>query len=101
MEKLPVRYRPRYELVRVIVNRLIKILAYDPLDLGSEEIQDCDNGWHLVDIHGDSDPRILCSGFTFGYGVSGIRYEEKQVKRGGITCEECLRLIKAYKAIKL
>lgn len=83
------------------MNRLIKILAYDPLDLGDDELQDCDIGWHLVDINSDSDPRVLCSGFVFGAGASGIRYEEKSVRRGGITCPECLRLVKGYKAVRL
>lgn len=83
------------------MNRLLKILTYDPLDMGDDEIEDCDTGWHLVGLGGGSDPSILCSGLVFGFGVSGIQYEEKQVKRGGITCERCLRLIKAYKAVKL
>lgn len=101
MEKLPVRHRPRYEFVGVGMQTVIKITAYDPLDMGNDEIQDCDAGWHLVDIHSDSDPRILCSGFVFGRGASAMKYELKKVKRGGITCYECLRLIKAYKAVKL
>lgn len=83
------------------MNRLVKILAYDPLGMGDDDLQDCDAGWHLVGFGGDSDPCILCSGFVFGAGASDMKYELKKVKRGGITCKECLKLIKAYKAVKL
>lgn len=79
---------------------LVKITACDPLDMGKDEVEDRDKGWHLQSL-GYGDPSILCSGLFFGSGVSGIKYELKEVKRGGITCAECLRLIKAYKAIKL
>lgn len=83
------------------MNRLVKILAYDPLDLGDDDLQDCDTGWHLVSFGGDSDPSILCSGFVFGAGVSGMKFKLKEVNRGGITCAECLKIVKKYKSIRL
>ena len=82
------------------MNTVVKITAYDPLDMGADDVDDLDAGWHAVSAnHGDM--QILCSGFFFGCGASGIEYQLKERKRGGITCCECLRLIKAYKAVKL
>ncbi len=56
--------------------------------------------WHYS---GEStgDPCVLCSGEYFGEGQSNCKFIEKRVKRGGITCKKCLRIIKEYKAIKL
>lgn len=45
--------------------------------------------------------RTLCDGEAFGIGDSGAVYETKIVKKGGVTCSECLRLIKMFKSIKL
>ena len=56
--------------------------------------------WHLVDCF-LSDPAALCTGEYFGYGQSDTVYEEKTVKRGGITCRLCLEKIKAIKGVRL
>jgi hypothetical protein len=56
--------------------------------------------WHLVQNFGDSS-RTVCSGEVFGYGEGSATYKTKVVKRGGITCENCLRIIKWHKSIKL
>ena len=56
--------------------------------------------WHWFQIHGDA-KRTLCTGEAFGPGESAVEYEIKEVKRGGITCEDCLKIIKDIKEIKL
>lgn len=64
-----------------------------------EEPQGTDKKWHWI-ISVDAS-RALCSGQVFGYGESAIDYEIKLVKKGGITCPNCLQMIKEFKAIKL
>lgn len=56
--------------------------------------------WHLV-VRQDASPRTLCSGEVFGYGEGVAKYQSKLVLRGGITCEDCLRIIKQFKSIRL
>jgi len=56
--------------------------------------------WHLVYHHGSGD-QTLCEGEYFGGGESGCEFETKEVKRGGITCPNCLEIIKNMKAVKL
>lgn len=56
-----------------------------------------DDYWHLLsENYGDAE--VFCSGVFL---VDGMGYVEKEVKRGGITCPDCLRLVKAYKAVRL
>lgn len=59
-----------------------------------------DPKWHYVDDV-TSDPSALCTGEYFGLGASAVVYETKEVKRGGITCEQCLARIKKFKNVKL
>lgn len=56
--------------------------------------------WHLVIDSGGS-PQALCSGEVFGEGEGAATYEIKHRKRGGITCEECLKRIAEIKAVRL
>lgn len=56
--------------------------------------------WHFVINMGGSE-RAFCSGEVFGEGESSADYEEKYIKRGGITCESCLEKIKFIKSINL
>lgn len=56
--------------------------------------------WCLVDAYGDAS-RVLCSGQVFGFGEGDAAYKTKEVKRGGITCSECLEKIKQIKSVKL
>lgn len=82
------------------MHTVVKITAYDTKSSGSDEVDYEDPVWHAVSAnHGDM--QILCSGLFFGMGNSDIEYQLKERKRGGITCYKCLRLIKAYKAVKL
>lgn len=59
--------------------------------------EEVDPEWH---VSADFDTsRTLC-----GYALDGaVAYEAetKIVKKGGITCEKCLSLVKQIKAIKL
>lgn len=56
--------------------------------------------WHLSVTPTDC-AQIFCSGEVYGSGVSEAEYIEKDVLRGGITCPECLSIIRAFKRIKL
>lgn len=56
--------------------------------------------WHFVtSVCGDA--ATLCTGEFIGEGASCGTYQAKEVKRGGITCEDCLGIIKEFKAVRL
>lgn len=57
--------------------------------------------WHLVDPCNAGGPATLCTGEYFGFGESACEFDLKEVKRGGITCPQCLADLKTYKAVKL
>lgn len=59
-----------------------------------------DDFWHLVTPIADGD-QAFCSSEYFGFGESTAEYETKTVKRGGITCPECLSKLQSLKEIKL
>jgi hypothetical protein len=76
------------------MNHLVKILSNDDGDKISDPV------WCLVhQICGGN--ATLCKGEYFGFGESGCVYEIKKVKKGGITCLQCLEIIKKIKAVKL
>lgn len=56
--------------------------------------------WHWIDTNG-SDPSTLCTQEYFGTGQSECTYKLKQVKRGGITCGDCMAILKEHKAVAL
>ncbi len=56
--------------------------------------------WHLIQDWGDT-PRILCDGSVFLMGDGDVKYDIKEVERGGITCPECLSILKHFKDIRL
>ena len=56
--------------------------------------------WHISTC-GSGGKMVLCSGEFFGYGESRSTYETKKVLRGGITCKNCLDIVKEFKKIKL
>lgn len=76
-------------------NHLVRISRNDDGDATN------DNSWHLIDPGNDQGPAALCTQEFFGYGESSCEFETKSVKRGGVTCRNCVRLIKIYKAVKL
>lgn len=57
--------------------------------------------WHLVDPGNFQGPAALCTGEFFGDGESACKYETKVTKRGGITCRDCLRIVRIYKKVRL
>lgn len=71
------------------MNHLVKILVNDD---GDHECRE----WCLVDSTGDCE-RTACLGEVFGYGEGDAVYKEKYVKRGGVTCPQCLSVIRFYK----
>jgi hypothetical protein len=77
------------------MNYLVKLLTTDDRD----KIED--PKWCLVDPTNHMGPATLCTSDFFGCGESACEYEEKEVQRGGITCESCLEKIKTIKAIRL
>lgn len=77
-------------------NTLVQILVDDD---GNEPNHPED--WHLTDPCNWQGAATLCTGEFYGVGESVCVYKEKQVVRGGITCANCLKMIKKYKSIKL
>ena len=57
--------------------------------------------WHLVDPGNSQGNAALCTQEFFGSGESACKFKAKVIARGGITCADCLRIIKIYKAIRL
>ena len=78
------------------MNNLVKIKTSTDGEIREADLQ----FWHYV-ADSNGDPCTLCQGEFFGFGQSGCEYELKSVKVGGITCPDCLAIIKKIKAIKL
>ena len=78
------------------MHRIVKILSSDDGEPTPKDSQ----VWHLVVVEAGSSC-TLCGGEYFGFGESGCEYEAKNVDKGGITCKECLKIIKRFKDIKL
>ncbi|MBL4759385.1 MAG: hypothetical protein JKY80_00815 [Mariprofundaceae bacterium] len=73
--------------------RLVKITV-------DEDGYDEDSGWHYIGEAGGSEC-CLCDGQVFGLGEGDAEFKIKEVKRGGITCDKCLRIIREHKAVRL
>lgn len=78
------------------MNRLVRITVNDDGDA-----QDTGHLWHLVDPANGQGDAALCTGEFFGHGESRCEYEIKTAARGGITCPECLAILRLHKAVKL
>ena len=77
------------------MNSLIKIIIDDD---GAEYQNDY---WHLICNPPKSDTaRVLCTSEAID-ACSAVDGESKLRKRGGITCPDCLAVIKYYKNIKI
>lgn len=72
---------------------IVKILTSDD---GEKRIP---KKWCLVESKTGN--HTLCQAEYYGYGESRCEYEEKLMEKGGITCKDCLEIIKRHKAIKL
>jgi hypothetical protein len=75
------------------MNNLVKIIT-------DEDGSPVEPLWHLASFGGGS-PVVLCDGQVFGYGEGDAVFEEKTMRRGGITCPCCIDHIKLMKAVKL
>lgn len=71
---------------------LVKILIDDDGKKG-------DNKFHVLTNYGDT-TRVLCSGEAID-GSTEVNSISKEVERGGITCKDCLDIVKWFKQIKL
>lgn len=78
------------------MNTLVKIISDDQGQIRESHLQN----WHFV-IKDSGSNQTLCSGEYFGEGESSCEYELKTVKKGGVTCSDCLKKIKYIKSIKL
>ena len=76
------------------MNHTVKIYFNDDGDKQSKP------KWHYVTHHGDS-PRTLCTGEAFGEGEGAAIFKDRVTEKGGITCDQCLIIIKHMKKIKL
>jgi len=56
--------------------------------------------WHLS-MHMGGGEQAMCTGEYYGFGESAVTYDTKGKEKGGITCPECLTIIKIIKNIKL
>ena len=75
-------------------NKLVRIIKDDDGNL--KEIKK----WCLItNICGET--ATLCTSEFFGVGLSSAEFETKEVKRGGITCKDCLKIIKDIKKVRL
>jgi hypothetical protein len=75
------------------VNNLVKFIE-------NEDGEKVEPFWHISAIYAGS-PALMCSGEVYGYGEGDAVFEAKTVMRGGITCPDCLEMIKSIKSIKL
>ena len=75
-------------------HQIVKILTNDDGDKSSNK------KWHYVQYSGGS-PNTLCTNEVFGFGEGGATFLLKEKEKGGITCNDCLIIIKNIKQIKL
>lgn len=77
-----------------IMNNLVKIIKNEDGDFQQNP------QWHLVQNDGGSN-RSVCTGEVFGLGEGSAEYKFKSVAKGGISCPECIEIVKWFKTIKL
>lgn len=76
-------------------------MAHQTVKLSVNEDGEPDTrGRHLVSDFGGS-PTLFCTGEVFGHGEGYAEGAVRDVKRGGITCADCLDRIREIKAIRL
>ena len=101
-EKSGVRRREELE-GDSMTHALIKFLPHDSdllCNSFAEDSSEC-NHWHLLDDSHGERSAMLCTGFCTEEMEEGKERITKDVKRGGITCPDCLERLKYYKAVKL
>lgn len=78
--------------MELVMNNLVRIFTDD-------DGVNVYTGLWCVKVVRSGEEMALCTGdFLFN---SGVEYEEKETKRGGITCQRCMEIIKEIKGIKL
>lgn len=78
-------------------------LAKQLVDDDGEHVPPDQQCWHSVSVV-NSDEAVLCTGEFIRapcHSGNGALYKEKFVKRGGISCRKCLRIIRQIKLIRL
>lgn len=78
------------------MNHLIKMT----IDDDGEVIEVEDQKWCLSSPAGNDAGRVLCTHAVLDSDTNAT-WEDKSVVRGGITCEKCISIVRAFKAIKL
>jgi len=79
------------------MNHLVKIL----IDDDGESIPPEEQTWCLVSPNPICDtPRTLCKSEVLDIDTDAV-WKSKTVKKGGITCQDCIQIVKAFKAVKL
>ena len=70
------------------------------IDDDGEVIELEDQKWCLSSPAGNDSSRVLCTHAVLDSDTNAT-WKDKTVARGGITCEKCLSIVRAFKAIKL
>ena len=78
------------------MNKLVQLLTDE-----DGEPEDYPDRWHLVDPCNYQGDAALCTAQFFGVGESPVLFNKKTTTKGGLTCPECLKILKAYKSVKL
>ena len=60
-----------------------------------------DKRWHLISPAPSDEGRTLCDGTDMTSISERVHYASKEVARGGISCADCLEIVKKFKSIKL
>lgn len=80
-----------------VVMRIVKVLTEESRRYLDDKHVIEDPVWHAtVWVHPEGLQTACSMSLT-----AGAEYQQKTVKRGGITCQTCLDIIKEYKKIKL
>lgn len=72
--------------------RLLKIVRFITDDDGDTVVND---SWHWVDQGNKQGDAKFCTMEFFGFGESALEFETSE---GKITCADCLKKLKLYKA---
>lgn len=94
-------YTPTKEHLKEAFPQL-KFQREKPLPKSAHKVVRLEAGgpWHLVGSQLDEE-RTVCFGDALDeYEASAEGFAMREVARGGITCEDCLRVVRSFKAIK-
>lgn len=68
-----------------------------------------EDGYHIpvderkwcLSVEWGGSPMAACDGQVYGYGEGATKYKTKDMTRGGVTCPDCLAIIKFYKQLNV